>query len=151
MTIDFFVNESENNAINKKLTKIGSLSGTAREELEFTKNPTLLIQNVNDFNLLNSNYVFIEEFNRYYFVTNFKFVRNDLIELTVRIDVLMSFKNEILNLNVIAERSENLFSSYFVDNQKMAYNFPMVLTKKFSNGFDKLNYYLTVASGGREN
>lgn len=53
------------------------------------------------------NYVYIEEFDRYYFVEDMIVVRNDLYQLNLRVDVLMSFKNDILDLSALVLRNEN--------------------------------------------
>lgn len=146
MIIDIYKNLSENNAINKKLLKITSLTGTVKEPLSEQTGEVLIEQNVSDL----ANYCFIPEFNRYYYITKKEHIRTGLVKLSLRCDVLMSFKSFILGLIVVVERSEHSGQPYLVDTVKSAFNFPMVLTRKFPGGFTGFNYYLTVASGGEQ-
>lgn len=64
---------------------------------------------------VNFNYCFIEEFNRYYFVINIAYISNDLRELQLRCDVLMTYTSSILSLNALIERNENEYNNLLKD------------------------------------
>lgn len=146
MTIILYTTASEENRINKVLTTVTTLTGTLREDTN-VENPYITIDMTNtQTDILKCNYAYITEFGRYYFIIDKKIINNNFIELQLRVDVLKTYATEILNNEVLIERSEFYNEPYIVDNQRMAYNFPMVLTKKFSTGFDSPHYYLTVAS-----
>ena len=90
--------------------------------------------------------------NKYYFLDEDKNItRNKLIEIPCSVDVLMTYSSELLNTEMLIERSELYGQSYITDNQQQALNFPMILTREFSNGFDDLKYYLTVAGSYSDN
>ena len=146
MIINLYNTTDEVKKINKTLTALGDIEGTAKEPLTVQEATEVLVTKSN--NVDNANYCFIPEFQRYYYISKKEVIRNGLIKLTLVCDVLMSFKSSLLNLKVVAERSESNYSSYLVDSAKSSYNFPMVLTRQFPNGFGGLNYYLTVAGGG---
>lgn len=65
------------------------------------------IQYENDLNrLLNYNYAYIPDFNRYYFITNISSYRTNLWRIDMKVDVLMSYANEINNQNEFITRYE---------------------------------------------
>lgn len=146
MIINLYKTTDEVKKVNKTLTALSNIEGTAKEPLTVQEATEILV--TKSTNVDNANYCYIPDFQRYYYISKKEVVRNGLVKLTLVCDVLMSFKSSLLNLSVIAERSESNYSSYLVDSVKSSYNFPMVLTRKFPNGFGKLNYYLTVAGGG---
>ena len=65
--------------------------------------------------LINSNYAFIPSFNRYYYIENIEVFPNDIYNLTLKCDVLMSFKDDILNSNAnIINQTE--YNKYYNSN-----------------------------------
>ena len=58
-------------------------------------NPTILIYS--DLSLEIMNYCYIDEFNRYYFIDKIEQVRKNLYRIHCKVDVLESYKLEILN------------------------------------------------------
>ena len=146
MIINLYNTTDEVKKVIKNLTALGDIEGTAKEPLTVQEATEILVTKSN--NVDNANYCFIPDFQRYYYISKKEVIRNGLVKLTLVCDVLMSFKSSLLNLKVVAERSESNYSSYLVDSAKSSYNFPMVLTRQFPNGFGGLNYYLTVAGGG---
>lgn len=105
---------AENNRIDKTdyLTSVGELVGYLREETSII-NPVIVIEydKVIDFN-----YVYISTFNRYYFVTEVKNFRTNLWRISLRCDVLMTYKETILNYECYVSRNEFTFDSYIEDN-----------------------------------
>lgn len=67
--------------------------------------------------LSSCNYAYIEEFKRYYFITDIISVKNNLWQINMRVDVLMSHTEQIKLLSGIIERQENIYNDYLVDNQ----------------------------------
>ena len=150
MTLTFYTTNSPNNALNKILSDSVSLSGTLRDENEIEKPnitgiDTTGLTSTEINNIFKANYIYIPDFNRYYFIVNKTVVSDVLINIALNVDVLMSFKDEILEQECLIERSAIYNSQYVNDTAKPVYNFPMVLTKTFSNSFDDFHYYLSVA------
>ena len=120
-SIKLYVNATESNRVDKSnyLTLFDTISGTLKETTSIV-NPTITIEY--DFgtnNTLNMfNYAYIEKFGRYYFVDDIKCKRNNLWELTLRCDVLMSFKNKILSHYALIDRCEDsrYYNRYLRDN-----------------------------------
>lgn len=66
--------------------------------------------------LFNVNYCYIPDFNRYYFVQNITSVAIDLWRVSLKVDVLMTYKNVIKTLNAYVTRNEFDFDAYIQDN-----------------------------------
>lgn len=62
------------------------------------------------------NYVFLTVLNRYYYVSD-AVLQNDIFTLTLKEDVLMSFKDTILNQSAFITRNENQYQPYLVDSE----------------------------------
>lgn len=58
-------------------------------------------------NLVNFNYVYVPDWSRYYFVNDIVFGNNDLIELHCSLDVLASFRPNILLYDAFVERTSH--------------------------------------------
>lgn len=98
-------------------------------------NPVLIL--TGDFTL--ANYAYIEKFKRYYFVNNISRLDNNRYEISLTVDVLMSFKDEIKELDVIGTRSSDKFNYYLRDSAIaiQANNFPIV--RRMSRGLFQSN------------
>lgn len=97
MDIILHVNSSERQAINKSLDSGTTLTGSLRNESSVI-NPSFIIEHENPSGF---NYCYISDFGRYYFITNITAIRTGIWKIDCGVDVLMSFKTEILNLDVI--------------------------------------------------
>lgn len=97
MDIVLGVNHSERNAINKAISNQVTLSGTLKSDCSVIS-PSFVINAVNPSAY---NYCYIAAFNRYYFISDITSVRNGLWRIDCSVDVLMSYKDEILALDVI--------------------------------------------------
>lgn len=103
MTIELYKNNSDKNYIDKYITLVTTLTGTLRDSCDIV-NPVIMIEynTVIDFN-----YVFITEFNRYYYLVSATVDRNNMWTISLRCDVLMSFKTKIKLLNVLIKRTSD--------------------------------------------
>lgn len=88
-----------------------TFTGTLRDAASI-KTPVINI--ASDSAIIGYNYAFITEFNRYYFITDIKSIRNGIWEVSFLCDVLMSFKDDILDsYAVIDHTTEYHTSEYF--------------------------------------
>ena len=147
MDIVLYVNSSEKQAINKTISSGETLTGALRDESSVI-NPSFLIQHANP---TGYNYCYISEFGRYYFITDIVSVRTNLWRVNCTVDVLMSFKTQILNLNVTVSNvssGENPDETYVNGEQWQT----TVKTKtdiiSFSNGLLDSGEYILITSGG---
>ena len=132
MTINLYNCESEMNRIGKNnKSLISSLSGTLKQESSII-DPIILMQ-LDDFTGIN--YAYIEEFKRYYFVREIRQVRNDLVELTMHVDVLDSFKDAILKNTAILDKSQSTGNPYFDDGSMASDTRTFTQVYNYGNGF----------------
>ena len=95
------------------------------------------------------NYLYIERFQRYYFIDDIIFNNDGLIELHCSIDVLMSYANDIYGSQQEVIRAEKLNSPKYIDNERPILS-DKVLTTKILGEFPASsgnNYVMTVAGG----
>lgn len=143
MRVTIYNNKSPNNKLNKDLEIIiPDLSGAVKEPLSATDKGEILITYQG---VLSGNYIYISDIDKYYYIHNIEYIRSGVIKITISVDVLMSYKSDILALPVIVKRGEYINNNYISDNEITAYNFNNVITRKFNKSFDNYNYYLVVA------
>lgn len=143
MNVKLYKNESNNNVLNKKITLISEDNILLKDNVDVYK-PIIKIKRP----LLNNcNYVYIEDFKRYYYITNKRSINTDVIELSLKCDVLMSFKNDILNSKGLIIKSENLINDYI--NSDIYVNDVREKTRviNFKNGFNDTPEFILITAG----
>lgn len=141
--IVFQKNLSETMRLDKNLITITTLSGVLKERSSIV-NPTLLVE-CDIATLSQANYLTIATFGRAYFINEIASVRNSLVEVSCRVDVLSSFKNEIRGNSGIVRRQENEWNLYLNDGVLEVYQNPHVTTHVFPTGFSGQSYVLALA------
>lgn len=145
MTITLYNNSSEPNKISKHLTPVSTaLSGSLRNESEMV-NPVVLIEG-NISSLQNANYARIESFGRYYYITEMKSVRNNIVELHLHTDVLMSFN--ISAVSGVVVEAENIGSDYLQGRQFVRLVKSKTDILPFSGGLLDSGEYILITAGG---
>lgn len=112
MDITLYVNSDPKNKINKTPSAISNISGVLRDQCN-TTDPVIMIEGSS---IPSANYMYIPDFNRYYFITNIKNVRNGLWEITAHVDVLMSYAAQIMAQNVILLDTSATGANNYVQN-----------------------------------
>lgn len=144
MNIILYINNSEKNKINKSLTVVDTLTGSLKESSSIT-NPVILIEYADPTAF---NYVYIDAFNRYYFVNDVVVERNDLLRISLTVDVLESFSAAILSQNVIVDKNTINFEKYLPDENLIT----LVKTKtdivNFPNGLLESGEFILITAGG---
>lgn len=146
MNIQIQQTTSEKNRIGKAISTLYTASGALRDGTSIL-NPVIMISGANIPTLKNANYMYIPDFNRYYFITDIKSVRNGLIELSGHVDVLQTYANQIKNNTAIIKRNSNSWNLYIEDGLFKTYANPHIFTKLFPSGFKDPSFVLSVAGG----
>ena len=144
MTIKLYKTLSEPNKVIKTLSDELSLTGYLREASS-VMNPSVKIE---DDDLSGYNYAYIVEFNRYYFITNITCIRNNLWEVAMRIDVLMTYANEIKANTAVIARNSNLWNLYYQDDQFKILNYETIQTKAFGASLNPSSQIVLICAGG---
>lgn len=145
MNIHLYLNNSEYNKMNKSLSNDVVISGTLRDQSNVVT-PTILIET--NSSITTYNYCYIPDFHRYYFINEFVSVRNNLWSISLKSDVLMSFKDEILKCQgIVSDSTDNgddyINGSQFVTNCKST-----TTIKKFSSGLLDDGEFILITAGG---
>ena len=146
MNIQIQQTTSEKNKIGKSISTLFTASGALREGTSII-NPVIMISGANIPTLKNANYMHIPDFNRYYFITDIKSVRNGLVEISGHVDVLQTYAGQIRNNTAIIKRNANSWNLYIEDGLFKTYANPHIFTKEFPSGFSDPSFVLSVAGG----
>lgn len=136
------VNNSPVEKIGKSLTTHATWQGTLRENCSI-QNPVILVQSSDLVSLVN--YCTIPSFGRSYFVRDIVNLRNNMCEIHCHVDVLESFKSQILANSGIIRRQQNNWNLYLDDGSLKAYQNPIVNTLTFPSGFSGSEFVMAIA------
>lgn len=143
MTITLYYNASEKNKVTKTLTQKQSYSGTLKAETSVLDPVIIFEADLDD--ITECNYMSITEFGRSYFINDIRSLRNGIVEVSAHVDVLSSFKDELLLNKAIIHKQEQKWNLYLNDGSFKMYQNPNVVTKEFPQGFSAREYVLVVA------
>lgn len=148
ITVKLFKYDSPNFFINKTLIDVMTLTGVLREETSVL-DPVFEVETAENLSLCN--YAWINELHRYYYITKIISVTDRLWRLHCHVDVLMTWKPQILSHDAIISRQENLWNLYLPDGEtfKVQQN-SKVVTKEFPNGFTNGESYVLLFAGGED-
>ena len=145
-TISLFKTASENNRVVKTLTDEKQLSGELRNQTSVL-NPSIRIESAD--NISAYNYAYISEFGRYYYITDIVSVRTNCWIISLRCDVLMSYKDEIQGLNVILNNTQETGLSNYLASPNWV-NLVKTKTdiKVFPSGLSEQGEFILITAGG---
>lgn len=150
MTISFYKITDPPNKINKTITNPLTITGEVREDTIDQFEPEILV----DTNITGYNYMYILEWDKYYFINGCENPRNGLYKVNkAHIDVLMTYASDILSQRCIIDKTEdtNLKNEY-IDDGSVVVTSKMNVTKlEFDNGFNSdqyTNVLITAGAGG---
>jgi hypothetical protein len=113
LDMNLYHNNAERNRVDKTnfLESVSTLNGYLRDKTSIT-NPSIIIE-MSEFPTFN--YVYLPKFNRYYYVTNILSIATNLWQIDMHVDVLMSYRDEILDTECIIERNQYDYNAFLVD------------------------------------
>lgn len=151
MTINLYKVTEDRRALTKTVgtesTTVATLSAVIKDDCSIIR-PVLEVAYQND--IFSANYMYISEFGRYYYIDNFE-LGPQRIWIEAHVDVLMSFKADILKLNCIIERQQSQKKSnlYLPDGMFRATARQIISTPcKFDQAFSK-SQSIVITTGGQ--
>lgn len=129
------------NVINKTLTDARTIEMflTARTNII---NPTIPFSKVEGINIYDYNYCAFPELGRFYFINSIENINAKIFNLECSCDVLMTYKDDILNSNARVMRSIKEGDYYNADMLSNIISSPNIYTS--NSGFNKeVNYILS--------
>lgn len=144
----FYKNFSDNRKLSKQLFTIKSINNAVRKVEKSIFEPTIEVAKDNSLN--NCNYLYIEEFDRFYFITDIVDIGGNTYRITTKEDVLETFKNSILNLTCLVERQEFKRNLQIVDNELISQANNNFYCRQVGNKVNGDYYIYLTTCGGQE-
>lgn len=124
-------NSSPTHQINKNVSSVATLTGSFRDSVDIIS-PVVRIEHASP---IDFNYIYISDFNRYYFVDDITIVRTGVMDVKLSCDVLESHKSGILANNAIIDKQANNYNLYLNDDSIKMRQDPIVTCFEFPSGF----------------
>ena len=148
MEIKLYKTSSPRKKLVKDLTDGITLTGTLRGQSSIMS-PSLQIQ---DMSVVGYNYCYISDFGRYYYINGINALRANLFELSLGVDVLMTYAVAIRSNAAIVDKVQNFGAAYnyindgsFVNSNRMKQDII-----NFPHGFNADGEYILITAGGME-
>lgn len=147
MDVKFYYNVSDDRVINKRLLEGANnvFQGVPRDEIS-VMNPIIRFENDG---ILRYNYAYIPELQRYYTVVDKTAYRQGVWDVTFAVDVLMSFRADISDLNVVVDKQSMLSNGneYIDDGSLVSENVMFQSVYEFPGGFNDTGEYILITAG----
>ena len=145
MNITLYTTTSENNRVDKQLRNPISMTGKLKEESNVI-DPVILFEVGN---ISGYNYCYIEDFGRYYFITEITSVRNGLWKVSLHVDVLFTYRTQIKKLSAVIDKQEgtNYTSDLYNDGSFRIREDNFIEVKEYSNGFNDAGEFILLTAG----
>lgn len=141
ITIHLMTNNSDDNVLSKNLTTLATFNGTLKDTTSILT-PSVKIEGSIP---TNCNYMYIPDFNRYYFIDNISSIVTNIFEISGHVDVLKTYENEIRGCTGIIARQQSAWNLYVDDGAFKTYQNEIIKVSTFPNGFDTQEFVLAVA------
>ena len=117
MQIDIYSITDDPRTLVKNVTtnpsQIDSRTGAVRGSIDILR-PEVLVEG----GVVLGNYAHISDFNRWYFIEEREAVRKGLQRLSLRVDVLMSYADQIKTCPAVCARSANVVNAFLPDSRR---------------------------------
>lgn len=143
MEINVYTTSSDPRKIDKQKTLVATLTGSLRNVSEVVT-PTITIEYPTEPDF---NYAEIEEFERYYFVVDYKSVRAGIWEIRLKSDPLMSF--DISGVSGIVKETQGVNGNDYLDGRNWITNVKdKTDIKVFPSGLLDSGTFILITAGG---
>ena len=148
MEIKLYKTSSPRKKLVKELSDAITLTGTLRGQSS-VMSTSLQIQ---DIAVIGYNYCYIPDFGRYYYINDINALRANLFELSLGIDVLMTYAKDIRNNAAIIDKVQPQKGAmpYINDGSYVSTNKMNQTIINFSGGFNDNGEFILITAGGME-
>lgn len=142
----FYTNKSDDRKVDKSLTEISTSSVTYYKSNTNIMDPTITVDMFANFQ--KCNYVYLEDFQRYYFIRSITVSQQHII-IDLHIDVLKTYGSQIRGQRAIVKRQQDRKkANFYLDDEKYkALEYSRIQCKAFPSGFTSSAFVLTIAGG----
>lgn len=147
MTITFYNTPSPSNMVTKQLNYISGFNNiVAKADIDIL-NPVIIMKFGDEYTT-GINYMYIEDFKRYYFIDGVKAMTGGRVEIKGKVDVLMTYSHYIRNLYLTINQQRNIGNLYLPQTQPIL-EYQKTITKEFTTPFyqNVVSFILTVLGG----
>lgn len=143
MVIKLYKNKSDNRVVSKDITLITTKNFSFKDTTDII-NPLVVIQGIID-----TNYAYIPDLKRFYFISNIDINNSGICTYHLSVDVLMSYRQELLNKYFLINRQEFNYNPYFVDTELLTRADKTIINVPIGTvgTDDTYNYYLVTTGG----
>lgn len=115
MDVNFYLYTGRLNELNKVLPTGFKIDCILKQKSNTINFDLILNKKIDNFNF---NYCYIPKLNKYYFINNLSIINNTNILLELKIDVLMSYKNILLETKARIKECDNNYNENYVKAEK---------------------------------
>lgn len=144
MQVQIYKTSSERHRLSKSLTNQINKTCHILDGTSIT-DPVIVIGY--DASLLQHTYAYITDFGRYYFITNMEVLPGQEIRLSLHVDVLMTYKDQIKACNARVTRSQSNYDPMISDNLIINKVNTNITQRKIGSGFTRANQYYVLIGG----
>lgn len=134
MNISLLYTDAPNNQLNKSVDYISTYSGAVARVNVSVETPVLILEESVS-NIISANYCYIQEFGRYYYITDKTCDVNGLWTISLKVDVLKSFASSIDDLTGIVQRQKDNYDMYLRDSKIPISARKTIAVRKFNSVF----------------
>lgn len=144
MIIKLYKNKSDAKVISKDITDVVTKNFNFKDVSDIL-HPLVEIQGL----ITESNYAYIPDLKRFYFIDNVDIDNTGVCIYHLSIDVLMSYRQELLNKYFLISRQEFNYNPYFVDTELLTRADKTIINVPIGTvgTEDTYNYYLVTTGG----
>ena len=148
MEIKLYKTSSPRKKLVKELSNGITLVGTLRAQSS-VMSPTFTVQ---DTAVVGYNYCYIPDFGRWYYINGIDALRANLFELSLGVDVLMTYAAAIRNNSAIIDKAQWQVTAYKYINDGSWVNTNRMTQEvvNFSGGFNDNGEFILITAGGME-
>ena len=147
MTVTFYTNTSDNRALSKSITQLKSVTATVKGECDIL-NPELEVSYFSE--VSGANYMYISEWNRYYFIDRISLTHGQRAIIHGHVDVLSTYKDDILDCAAVVCRQQSKGNYYLNDPVYKTRQYKITTVQEFPNEKFTRDGSLILAVAGSE-
>lgn len=144
--IVFYNNNSDRRCINKVLTDAKTISGNVKTQ--YTSSGISIDIDISVAGIAPFQFNYMKLDNKYYFIDSVDFLSQNIIRVNCSVDLLETYKSQILNQIAVLNRSETSYNRYLNDDNLHINAYKRVQTKSFSNSFSAVSTPILIVTGG---
>ncbi len=160
MFLRLYKNSSADNVVDKSIKLLHEFEEVIFKEESSFFFPVIIIGGIkNDAfidleSISKCNYFSLPKFGRYYYITDIIMKKGQCIEIHGKVDVLMSFKDDIMSSSQYTQlivRQEEKKNNYLVDSEMPLSTKKQIIEHEFGDSLNDSGYYILATVGGANN